>query len=67
MISSQAQKALGSFAVLLASMAIGANVYLMAAQFQTLKGTVASSLVLSTAAAAITTPLLLAAMKFVVP
>ena len=54
-------------AVLLASMAIGANVYLMAAQFQTLQGTVASSLVLSTAAAAITTPLLLAAMKFVVP
>lgn len=46
-------------AVLLASMAVGANVYLMAVQFQTLQGPVASSLVLSTALAALTTPLLL--------
>jgi malonate transporter len=46
--------------VLLASMAVGANVYLMAVQFQTLQGTIASSLVLSTALAAFTTPLLLA-------
>jgi len=46
--------------VLLASMSVGANVYLMAVQFQTLQGAVASSLVLSTAAAAVTTPILLA-------
>jgi len=51
--------------VLLASMAVGANVYLMAVQFQTLQGTIASSLVLSTALAAITTPLLLTMMNFV--
>lgn len=51
--------------VLLASMATGANVYLMAAQFQTLQGTVASSLVLSTALAALTTPILLAALNAV--
>ena len=49
--------------VLLASMAVGANVYLVASQFQTLQGTIASSLVLSTALAAITTPLLLAAVN----
>jgi malonate transporter and related proteins len=52
--------------VLLASMAVGANVYLVATQFQTLQGTIASSLVLSTALAAITTPLLLAAVNLVV-
>lgn len=51
--------------VLLASMAVGANVYLMAAQFQTLQGTIASSLVLSTALAAMTTPVLLAALNAV--
>jgi len=51
--------------VLLASMAVGANVYLVASQFQTLQGTIASSLVLSTALAAITTPLLLAAVNLV--
>lgn len=51
--------------VLLASMAVGANVYLMAAQFQTLQGPIASSLVLSTALAAITTPLFLAAVHAV--
>lgn len=47
--------------VLLGSLAVGANVYLMAAQFETLQGPVAGSLVLSTALAALTTPLLLAA------
>jgi predicted permease len=51
--------------VLLASMAVGANVYLMAVQFQTLQGTIASSLVLSTALASITTPILLSALNAV--
>jgi predicted permease len=51
--------------VLLASMAVGANVYLVASQFRTLQGTIASSLVLSTALAAVTTPLLLAAVNLV--
>ncbi|MEC5398009.1 AEC family transporter [Uliginosibacterium sp. H1] len=46
--------------VLLASMAVGANVYLMARQFRALEGPVASSLVLSTALASVTTPLMLA-------
>ena len=45
--------------VLLSSMAIGANVYLMSRQFKVLEGPVASSLVLSTGLAAITTPLAL--------
>lgn len=45
--------------VLLASIATGANVYLMSRQFQTLQGPVASALVLSTALAALTTPLAL--------
>jgi len=45
--------------VLLASLAVGANVYLMSRQFSTLEGPVASSLVLSTALAALTTPLAL--------
>ena len=45
--------------VLLASIAIGANVYLMSRQFKTLEGPVASSLVLSTGFAALTTPLLM--------
>ncbi|MBK7677040.1 MAG: AEC family transporter [Candidatus Accumulibacter sp.] len=45
--------------VLLASLAVGANVYLMSRQFNTLEGPVASSLVLSTALAALTTPLAL--------
>ncbi|GAB2181963.1 AEC family transporter [Denitratisoma sp. agr-D3] len=45
--------------VLLASVAIGVNVYLMAHQFKTLEGPVASSLVISTVLAAITTPLAL--------
>lgn len=45
--------------VLLASIAVGANVYLMSRQFQSLEGPVASSLLLSTGLAAITTPLVL--------
>jgi len=48
--------------VLLASLAVGVNVYLVAAQYETLQATVASSLVASTALAAITVPLLLAAL-----
>jgi malonate transporter len=46
-----------SVVVLLASMSVGVNVYLMAAQFDTLQGAVASSLVLSTVLAAATTPI----------
>jgi malonate transporter len=46
--------------VLLASLSVGVNVYLVASQFQTLEGPIASSLVLSTALAALTTPLVLA-------
>lgn len=46
--------------VLLGSLSVGVNVYLVASQFQTLQGPIASSLVLSTALAAITTPLVLA-------
>jgi malonate transporter and related proteins len=49
-----------SVVVLLASLSVGANVYLMAVQFKALEGAVASSLVLSTAAAAVTTPIVLA-------
>ncbi|GAB4179864.1 MAG: AEC family transporter [Rhodocyclaceae bacterium] len=45
---------------LLASLSVGVNVYLMARQFRVLEGPVAASLVLSTAAAALTTPLALA-------
>jgi malonate transporter len=51
--------------VLLASISVGANVYLMSMQFQTLQGPIASSLVLSTALAALTTPLLLAVVAAV--
>jgi malonate transporter and related proteins len=47
--------------VLLASMSIGANVYVMSMQFDTLQGPIASSLVISTMLAAFTTPVLLAA------
>jgi len=46
--------------VLIASLPVGANVYLMARQFSTLEGPVAASLVLSTALAAVTTPLVVA-------
>lgn len=44
----------------LASMSVGANVYLMANQFKVMGGPVASSLVLSTLAASLSTPLVLA-------
>jgi predicted permease len=47
-------------AVLLASMSLGANVYLMSIQFEAVQGPIASALVFSTAAAAVTTPLVLA-------
>ncbi len=46
--------------VLLASIAVGVNVYMMARQFNTLQVAVASSLVLSTVLATFTVPLLLA-------
>lgn len=49
-----------SVVVLLASLAVGINVYIMAAQFNTLQSTIAGSLVLSTALASLTTPVLLA-------
>lgn len=48
--------------VLLASLPVGANVYLMAREFGSLPGPVAASLVLSTAAAAVTTPIILGLM-----
>jgi len=47
---------------LLAALPVGANVYLMAREFGTLSGPVATSLVVSTALAAVTTPLVLALM-----
>jgi predicted permease len=48
--------------VLVASMAIGVNVYLMSLQFQSSQSTIASSIVLSNLLAALTTPLLLTAL-----
>lgn len=45
--------------VLLASLSVGVNVYLVSVQFNTLEGPVASSLVLSTLLAAFTTPVVL--------
>jgi predicted permease len=45
--------------VLLASLSVGANVYLMSIQFNTLRAPVASALVLSTLFAPVTTPMLL--------
>ena len=48
--------------VLLASLAVGVNVYLMSRQFEALEGPVAGSLILSTALAALTTPLVLTLM-----
>lgn len=50
-------------AVMLAALPVGANVYLMSRQFNTLEGPVAASLVLSTVLAAATTPLVLALMS----
>jgi malonate transporter and related proteins len=49
--------------VLVSSMAIGVNVYLMAARFETQQGTIASGIVLSNVLAALTNPLLLAALQ----
>ncbi len=46
--------------VVMASLPVGANVYLMAKEFKAMEGPVAGSLVLTTALAAVTTPLLLA-------
>jgi malonate transporter len=51
--------------VLVAGMAVGVNVYLMAMRFQALQGPIASSIVLSNVLAALTTPLLLAVMQSV--
>lgn len=48
--------------VLLAAMPTGANAYLMAREFNAIEGPVASSLVISTIAASLTTPLALAAL-----
>jgi malonate transporter len=45
--------------VLLAAMPVGANVYLMAREFGALPGAIAASLVVSTALAALTTPVVL--------
>ena len=45
--------------VLLASVSVGANVFLMSRRFRVLESTIAGSLVLSTPLAAITTPLML--------
>lgn len=53
--------------VLLASLATGVNVYMMAMQFGTLQRTIASSLVLSTALASITTPILLSLLHALRP
>lgn len=46
--------------VLMATISVGANVYLMARQFGTMEGEIAASLVFSTALAALSTPLVLA-------
>jgi predicted permease len=46
--------------VLLAALPVGANVYLMARQFDALSGPVASAIVLTTVIAAFTTPVVLA-------
>ena len=45
--------------VLLASLAVGVNVYLMSREFHSMEGAVATSMVLSTVLAALTTPLVL--------
>ncbi len=49
--------------VLISSISVGANVYLMARQFETMEGPVAASLLASTALAALTTPLALAILR----
>jgi predicted permease len=48
--------------VMLAALPVGANVYLMSREFATLEAAVATSLVLTTALAALTTPLALAVL-----
>jgi predicted permease len=48
--------------VLLASLAVGVNVYLMSREFRSMEGAVATSMVLSTVLAAVTTPLVLTLM-----
>jgi predicted permease len=48
--------------VLLASLAVGVNVYLMSREFRSMEGAVAASMVLSTVLAALTTPLVLTLM-----
>jgi malonate transporter len=53
--------------VLMAALPVGANVYLMSRQFDTLGGPVAASLVLSTALAALSTPLVLTLLGAVAP
>lgn len=52
-----------SVVVLLASTAIGVNVFVMSRQFAVLQAPVASSLVLSTVMAAVTTPMILAFVR----
>ena len=47
----------------LPSLPVGANVYIMARQFDALQAPVATSLVLTTTLSAITTPLLLVALR----
>ncbi len=49
--------------VMLGSLPVGANVYLMSAQYQRLEGTIAASLVVSTLLSALTTPLLLVLLQ----
>jgi predicted permease len=50
-------------AVLVASISVGVVVYMMSVQFQAIQAPIASSVVLSTLLAAVTTPLLLAALQ----
>jgi malonate transporter len=49
--------------VLLAALPVGINVYLMSREFRSMEGAVASSLVLSTALAAVTAPLALTLVR----
>jgi malonate transporter and related proteins len=53
--------------VVMSSLPLGANVYLMARGFKTMEGPVASALVLTTGLAAVTTPLLLALLGVTPP
>jgi predicted permease len=49
--------------VLLAALPVGVNVYLMSREFRSIEGAVATSLVMSTALAAVTTPTVLALLR----